>query len=116
MLHLTKSGSGFFQRFLALKAIERLQRFEPVFLHTRADTAFKQRVQIDENTGAQKTVDLIFPRGMATHKPLESAWLISREMVDMHRRISFEIADGQIYKPLKRLALFPGAHAPSRHI
>src|SRR5690348_8205344 len=73
-------------------------------------------MQIDKHAGAQQPVDLIFPTAVTAHQPFQRAWLISREVVDMHGGVLLKVPDRQIYKPLECLAFFLGGKAPSGHI
>ena len=77
----------FRQRRGSRKGMKNLERFQRVFLDTRANGLFENGMKIDKEASAQHAVDLVFADGVLAHQEFELGGLVSSEMIDVHRRV-----------------------------
>ncbi len=97
-----------------LLPVKRLDALDRIVRLTDTQPLTHDRVQIDQNPPPQQPIDLLLPRRVQTHQPLDRRRLIRGVVVDMQVGKAPEPLDHKVDEPLKRLLLRRSICGPER--
>ncbi len=104
------------QLLLAREAVELLEILQRVRLDARAQRVPHDRVQVDEQLGAQDRVELRLARRIAAGQPLERRRLVGAEVIDVHGAVRVEGGEDAIDDLLERALFLGRARRPERRV
>src|ERR1700674_2483875 len=112
MLDIPHRLARFRQRGLSNKRVKTLQRLQRILFHARAYSLLESRMQIDEQSGAQHSVNFVLSRRVSSHQPFELTWLMGSKMVDMHIGSRVPPPHNLVHYPFESLLLLLRPETP----
>ena len=88
------------------EAVVLLELLDRIALHARADGLPHHGQQVHEAFAAQQPVELIRPRRVAAHEPLERRGLVGRVVIHVHAGMRGPLRGNEIHYLLERALLF----------
>src|SRR4051812_41911002 len=82
-LHACQRAVGIRQVDGALETVELFKLLDGIALNAGAQRVPHDRIEVDEQLGAEHPVDLFFPRCIPPHEALERSGLVRREVIDV---------------------------------
>ena len=87
---------------LAGEAVELLHPLDRVALDRRPHGLSDGPQKVYENGSTKQVVDLLLPRGVPTHEPLQCRRFVGRVVVDVQRRVGRQPLEEEVHQPLER--------------
>ncbi len=115
-LHDAKAHAGVVEIGRPLEIVERLELLDRVLLDARAQRLLDDRMEIDEQPGAQHAVDLVLARRVAAHQTLDRRRLVGGEVIDVEIAVPRPALHDEIDERLERRSLRDGIERPERVI